>query len=100
MNYNDLTHEEKIHVEEVYSEVADLLVLRKRSMGLNSNNIAKIDNDNLIVCNILASMIKYDSVLQKLNIKVTPYHISGLYKVYSDNKDNMRRFISDIMRYL
>ena len=100
MNYSDLTHEEKIHTEEVYSNVADLLVLRKTSMGLNSNNIAKIENGDLIVCNVLASMIKYDSILQKLNIKVIPYHISGLYKVYSDNKDNMRHFISDIMRYI
>lgn len=100
MEYIKLTRTEKIHIEEVYSVVAELLTSRAEESQLDSNNIARVDNNGLIVCNILASMIEYDSILQKLGIKVIPYSGVGLYKVYCDNENNLKHFTSDIMRYI
>lgn len=100
MKYNELTHEEKIHIEEIYSVVAELLASRSQEMNLDKNNIAKIENDKLIICNILASMMKYDSILQKLNIIIEPYSDNGLYIVKCNDENTYKYIISDVMRYI
>lgn len=100
MEYIQLTHAEKIHIEEVYNVVTELLASRAEERKLDPNNVARVDSNGLIVCNILASMIEHDSILRKLNIKVMPYGEGGLYKVYSDNENNLKYFTSNIMRYI
>lgn len=100
MKYNELTHEEKIHIEEIYSIVTELLVSRNEEINLSKNNIARIENDKLIICNILASMMKYDSILQKLDITIEPYSDNGLYIVNCNNEETYKFIISDIMRYV
>jgi len=100
MKYNELTHEEKIHIEGIYSVVTELLASRNEEMNLDKNNIAKIENNKLIICNILASMMKYDSILKKLNITIEPYSDNGLYIVKCDDENTYKHIISDVMRYI
>ena len=97
MNYNNLTHEEKMHIEEVYSVVADAL---NNNFKKYNSIIVKKEEDELIVCNILASMIKYDTILQKIGIKVLPYDEKGLFIVHFNDTVTKNYFISDIIRYL
>lgn len=97
MIYNELTREEKIHIEEVYSVIADCLEVHYET---DPRNIANIMEDGSIkICRILYSMLSYDTVILKLNPTFIPLDKGEFILKFED--DLTQRMVNrNIIRYL
>ena len=100
MKYFDLTHKEKVHIEEIYGELAFILKNNYRELNKNANSVFVDENGNLLICKFIVSIAKNDIILNKLSFSLRESKVPGFCIIKFDDELNQSYFQSDILRYL
>ena len=93
MNYHQLEHKEKIHLQ-MYAEIVDAL-----TTNFNKYPAATMTEGRLVVTHHIADLFRYDSVIQKLGVKIDPID-DGLYAISFEDRETLDLVSSDLLRYI